>query len=62
MTELNEMTREELIEKVQALKAELENEKTKRRHLKSRIDYLEGKIEGLKYGIRCNGVSGGEVG
>ena len=29
--------------------------------LKSELRYRDGMIAGLKYAIRCNGVSGGEV-
>lgn len=29
--------------------------------LRSRLRYTEGLAEGLKFSIRCNGVSGGEV-
>lgn len=29
---------------------------------KAELRYRDGMIEGLKYAIRCNGVSGGEVG
>ena len=31
-------------------------------NLYRRIGYLEGMVEGLSYSIRCNGVSGAEVG
>lgn len=30
--------------------------------LRSALRYRDGVIHGLKYAIRCNGVSGGEVG
>ena len=30
--------------------------------LKKELSYRDGMIAGLKYAIRCNGVSGGEVG
>ena len=59
---MTEMTREELIEKVDALQEELEEKKKRIRYLQSLVDYRDGKIEGLKFAIKCNGVSGGEVG
>lgn len=30
-------------------------------HMAKEIARLEGRIEGLEFSIRCNGVSGGEV-
>lgn len=39
---------------IESLKAELDC-------AKFRIKQLEGTIDGLKFAIRCNGVSGGEV-
>ena len=32
------------------------------KRLEAEIDHLNGVIEGLKFSIRCNGVSGGDVG
>lgn len=31
------------------------------KHLESKVEYLRGMVEGLKFSVRCNGVSGNEV-
>ena len=31
------------------------------KYLEAKIERLNGVIEGLKFAVRCNGVSGGEV-
>lgn len=36
-------------------------QEAKEEQLKQEIRYRDGMIAGLKYAIRCNGVSGGEV-
>lgn len=41
--------------------AERERLKNDNRYLSKRIAHLEGVIDGLKFAIRCDGVSGGEV-
>lgn len=72
-----EMTREELIVINKELRAENERLKKDlneamlavehNRHvanenqLKNELHYKDGVIYGMKYAIRCNGVSGGEV-
>lgn len=43
------------------IEQQLESAKAEIQYLSSKIDRLQGVIEGLKYGLRCNGVSGGEV-
>ena len=74
---VREMTREELVEagnKLRAenekLKAELEEVRLAVEHnrhvaeenqLRCELRYRDGVIYGLKYALRCNGVSGGEV-
>ena len=74
---VREMTREELVEagnKLRAenekLKAELEEARLAVEHnrhvaeenqLKYELHYRDGVIYGMKYALRCNGVSGGEV-
>ena len=72
-----EMTREELVERINVLRAENEDLKTElneARHavehnhhvaeeeqMRSELRYKDGIIYGLKYAIRCNGVSGGDM-
>ena len=45
------------------LKAEIEKLKTEVEFLRNKemLAYRDGMIDGLKYAMRCNGVSGGEV-
>ena len=52
------------------LEAECKNMKAENEKLKTEVEYLrkkemvayrDGMIDGLKYAMRCNGVSGGEV-
>lgn len=73
-----ELTREELMERIkqlgeenEKLKAELVEARLAVEHnrrvaeenqLKCELQYRDGIIYGLKYAIRCNGVSGAEVG
>lgn len=63
-----EMTKEELIIINEELRAE--NERLKRdlnchianeTQLKSKLYYRDGVIHGMKYALRCNGISGGEI-
>ncbi len=72
-----ELTREELVEvsnmlrsENEKLKAELEEARLAVEHnrhiseenqLKYELHYRDGVIYGMKYALRCNGVSGGEV-
>ena len=74
---VREMTREELVEagnmlraENEKLKAELEEARLAAEHnrhvaeenqLKYELRYRDGVIYGMKYALRCNGVSGGEV-
>lgn len=74
---IREMTREELVDannklrsENEKLKAELEEARLAVEHnrhvaeenqLKRELHYRDGVIYGMKYAIRCNGVSGGEV-
>ena len=48
-------------EETQAIEKQLESAKAEIRYLSCKIDRLQGVIEGLKFGLRCNGVSGGDV-
>ena len=72
-----EMTREELIafnnelrEENEKLKAELQEARLAAEHhrhvaeenqLKYELHYKDGVIYGMKYALKCNGVSGGEL-
>lgn len=72
-----EMTRDELVALNNKLRAEYENLKAElqearlavehNRHvaeenqLKGELCYRDGVIYGMKYALKCNGVSGGEV-
>ncbi len=74
---VREITKEELVEvdnmlraKNEELKAELEEARLAVEHnrhvaeenqLKYELRYRDGVIYGMKYALRCNGVSGGEV-
>ena len=74
---VREMTREELIvfnnelrAENEKLKAELEEARLATEHnrhvseenqLKYELHYRDGVIYGMKYALRCNGISGGEV-
>lgn len=43
------------------LKKELENLKRTNTWMRDEMSYQKGMIEGLKFAIRCNGVSGAEA-
>lgn len=67
---VREMTREELVDvnnklrsENEKLKAELEEARLAVEHnrLKYELNYRDGVIYGMKYALKCNGVSGGEV-
>ena len=74
---VREMTREELVDVNNKLRSENEMLKAKlkearlavehNRHvaeenqLKYELHYRDGVIYGMKYALKCNGVSGGEV-
>ena len=74
---VREMTREELVAvnnelraENEKLKAELQEARLAAEHnrhvseenqLKYELHYKDGVIYGMKYALRCNGVSGGEV-
>jgi len=54
----NEEMRKEYMAKIEYLETKHEEQI---RELNAEIKRLNGVIEGLKFAIRCNGVSGGEV-
>ena len=72
-----EMTREELVDEItklreinKKLKVELDEARAAVEHnclvseenqLKRELFYRDGVIYGMKYALRCNGVSGGKV-
>jgi regulator of replication initiation timing len=74
---VREMTREELVAlnntlraENEKLKAELEEARLAAEHnrhvaeenqLKCELRYRDGVIYGMKYALRCNGISGGEM-
>ena len=58
MDENVKLTYEQLEEELRSVKAEYENTV---RLLERKIDRLSGIIEGMKFAIRCDGVSGSEV-
>lgn len=65
MSEVREATREELLTEVQLLRTEIK-QLTEQHHeelheKKVLIRYRDGLIDGLKFALRCNGVSGGDV-
>lgn len=43
------------------LKREIEEFKAQVNYLRSQNENLRGEIKGLRFAVRCNGVSGGEV-
>lgn len=45
----------------QTIEQQLESAKAEIQYLSSKIDRLQGVIEGLKFGLRCNGVSGADI-
>lgn len=49
------------IEQIEKLKKEIEKKNNELKHLKKWLQKYEGRIEGLEYAIRCNGISGMEV-
>ena len=53
----------ELNEKLQEMNLAVEHNRqvANEEQLKKELSYRDGMIAGLKYAIRCNGVSGGEV-
>lgn len=70
MNYTREMTRDELMAKMAELEKALDETKATIEHLRHENDklvahgemkYRDGVIYGLRYAIRCNGVSGGEV-
>ncbi len=54
----NEMIIKELTARCEALEREIKNLDVD--HRKSEA-YLKGRVDGLEFSIRCNGVSGAEV-
>lgn len=43
------------------LRRQLEEKKAESEHLRREMERLRGRIEGLEFALRCNGVSGAEV-
>lgn len=56
-----EMTREELMCKLAMMEAEIADMKATIEDQKLRRNYQAGRIDGLEFAIRANGVSGAEV-
>lgn len=56
-----EMTREELAGKLEARENEIEMLELQIASLKRTEEFRTGMIEGLKFAIRANGISGAEV-
>lgn len=56
-----EMTREELVCKLAMMEAEIAELEATNEEQRLRNRYKEGMIDGLKFAIRANGVSGAEV-
>lgn len=54
---------DDLLAEIERLKRELDRIRSEREQAQHRaeIRYRDGIIEGLKFSVRCNGVSGGEV-
>lgn len=54
---------DDLLAKIEHLKRELDSARVEREQAyhRAEIRYRDGLIEGLKYSIRCNGVSGADV-
>lgn len=51
----------ELFQEVEKLKCAIEESNASNNYLRTQQAILEGEIRGLKFAIRCNGVSGTEV-
>ena len=49
-------------DEIQGLKAKIEYLEVRERENERELNYLRGMVDGLKYSLRCNGVSGGKVG
>lgn len=54
---------DDLLAKIEHLKRELDSARVEREQAyhRAEIRYRDGLIEGLRYAIRCNGVSGADV-
>ena len=65
--EVKEMSDYNTIEPVETkcgeptIEQQLEPAKAEIQYLSSKINRLQGVIDGLKFGLRCNGISGGDV-
>lgn len=69
-TETDEILIKQLEDKIRKLEEELKDERhanevleylAENRELKNKVEYKDGVIYGLKYSIRCNGVSGNDI-
>lgn len=52
---------EKLKEEIACMKEMLEEDNHALKHNAEHTQYLNGMIDGLRYAIRCNGISGAEV-
>ena len=69
-TETDEILIKQLEDRIRKLEEELKDERhanevleylVENRKLKNKVEYKDGVIYGLKYSIRCNGVSGNDI-
>lgn len=69
-TETDKILIKQLEDRIRKLEEELKEERhanevleylVENRELKNKVEYKDGVIHGLKYSIRCNGVSGNDI-
>lgn len=69
-TETDKILIKQLEDRIRKLEEELKDERhanevleylAENRELKNKVEYKNGFINGLKYSIRCNGVSGNDI-
>ena len=69
-TETDKILIKQLEDRIRKLEEELKDERhatevleqlAENRELKNKVEYKDGVIYGLKYSIRCNGVSGNDI-
>lgn len=69
-TETDKILIKQLEDRIHKLEEELKDERhanevleylAENRELKNKVTYKDGVIYGLKYSIRCNGVSGNDI-
>ena len=69
-TETDKILIKQLEDRIRNLEEELKEERhanevleylVENRELKNKVEYKDGVIYGLKYSIRCNGVSGNDI-